>query len=160
VRFEEAGVSKKLLIGAVGAAVVVTGGAGAFAIAGDGVPGEERATAEPIVAASITARGTGATYRAGEGGTIGTYFAQSATRPPEGAGLVQEIKCPRRAGSAIDGGARTSQGIVVSYLSKAAPSGDVRDRSYYVGVDDISADNSANAGAFVEVVCAKGINVR
>ncbi|MDQ3729335.1 MAG: hypothetical protein M3355_07060, partial [Actinomycetota bacterium] len=105
---------KKLLMGAVGAAVVVTGGAGAFAIAGDGVPGEERATAETIVAAPITARGTGARYRAGGGGTIGTYFAQDATKPPEGAGLVQEIRCPRKAGSAIDGGARTSQGIVVS----------------------------------------------
>ena len=150
----------KVVKGLVGAAALMGAGAGAFAVAQDGTPGEERAVAERIEVGPIVAREKGPVVRARGRATIGTYFAQTATVPAEGGGQVVEIKCPRNVGEAIGGGARTSVGIVVSYLSKGSPDGQTSKRGYYVGVDDNSSTNQAGSGAFVEVQCAKQINVR
>lgn len=151
---------KKLLVGAVGIAAVAASGAGAFAVAGDGSPGEERVVAERVEVGAITAREEGPVVRAGGKPAIAFYFAKTATIPPEGGGSLVQVRCPKDAGSAVGGGARTSKGIVIGYLSKGSPQSDTRARSYYVGVDDVSTTNAAGAGAFVEVQCAKGINVR
>jgi hypothetical protein len=156
--------TKKFWLAVAGTGVALVSGvsAFAFAIGDDGFPGQARQAAdERIVAQPLTAREKGSVLSKGAGGpTIATYFAQQATIVPADDYVLQEIRCPRRAGEAIDGGARTSEGIVISYLSKGSPDGDVNDRSYYVGLDDNSATNPGDAGGFVEVVCAKGIAVR
>ena len=152
---------KKLLMGALGVAAMAASGAGAFAIAEDGFPGDERVVSERVVVDPITAREKGPVVRAGDRRpVIGFFFSQDATVPAEGGGSLVQVKCPRDAGVAIDGGARTSEGIVIGYLSKASPDGDTNERSYYVGVDDTTNMNDGGAGAFVEVQCAKRIDVR
>lgn len=150
----------KVVMGLTGAVCLMGAGAGAFAVAQDGSPGEQRTVTERVEVGTVVARDKGPVVRAAGGPTIGTYFAQAPTVPPEGMGAVVSIKCPRGAGNAIGGGARTSEGIVVSYLSKGSPGGQTSKPKYYVGVDDNSSTNPAGSGAFVEVQCAKQINVR
>ncbi len=150
---------KKFLIGA-GAAALLAGGAGGLAIAGGGFPGEKRLVAERVEVESIVARDKGPVLRGSKGGPkISFFFARTATVPEEGSGRLVEIKCPRNEGAAINGGARTSEGIVLGYLSKGSPEGDLSARTFYVGVDDASSTNEVGAGAFVEVQCAKGIKL-
>ncbi|MEJ7875803.1 MAG: hypothetical protein WKF62_04010 [Solirubrobacterales bacterium] len=150
---------KKLLMGALGLSAVAASGAGAFAIAGDGFPGDERVVSERVEVGPITAREQGPVARAGDRRpAIAFFYSQEATVPAEGGGSLVKVRCPRDAGVAIDGGARTSEGIVIGYLSKSSPDGDTNERSYYVGIDDNGGE--PGAGAFVEVQCAKGINVR
>jgi len=141
-------------------ATLLAAGAGGFAIAQDGFPGEERTVTERIEVGPVVAREKGPVVKGTRAKpTIATYFAQSATVPAEGKGAVVQIKCPPNTGTAIAGGARTSVGIVLSYLSKGSPDGDSSKRSYYVGVDDNSSTNAAGAGGLVEVQCAKDIRV-
>ena len=91
----------------------------------------------------------------------GLMSRTSLVPPEEGGGVVQPIRCPRGAGNPIAGGARTAQGIVVAYLSRARPdNGRTPDRTYFVGIEDIDSDNDPESGALVEVQCAKGIRVR
>ena len=139
------------------AALVAAAGFGGMAIAGDG---DEREAGRTIVAEPLTATKAGPVTRAG-GATIQTFYLTQPLDPPENAGTVVGAQCPRNEGKAIGGGAATSEGIVLSYLAQIRPSdGDVKDRVYWVGVDDNSSGNAADAGAFVEVHCAKGLRVR
>ncbi len=149
------------LVGSVaGIAILLVAGAGAFALAEGGFPGDARTVAERVEVGPVVARDEGPVVKGTRAKpTIATYFAQSPTVPPEGGGSVVEIKCPPNTGTAIAGGARTSVGIVLSYLSKGSPQGDSSKRSYYVGVDDNSGTNAAGAGGLVEVQCAKDIKV-
>ena len=150
----------KVVWSVAGVAALLATGAGAFAIAQDGFPGEERTVAERIHVGPVVAREPGPVVKGTRTRpTIATYFAQSATVPPEGGGSVVEVKCPPNTGTAIAGGARTSVGIVLSYLSKGSPGGNSSKRGYFVGVDDNSSTNAAGAGGLVEVQCAKDIRV-
>jgi len=150
----------KMVWSVAGVAMLVVAGAGAFAFAQGGFPGEARTVSERIEVGPVVAREKGPVVRGTKGKpTIATFFAQSPTVPPEGGGSVVEIKCPPKKGTAIAGGARTSVGIVLSYLSKGSPQSNTSKRGYFVGVDDNSSTNQAGAGALVEVQCAKDIKV-
>lgn len=94
--------------------------------------------------------------------TIQFFYARTATVPPEQGGVVQALRCPKGKGEPIAGGAQTSEGIVISYLSRINPSsGKAPARTYYVGVDDNSDDPAQEeAGALVEIQCAKNIVVK
>src|SRR5688500_14463746 len=146
---------RRLAIGGVLATLAGAAGVGAVAIAGSG---EEREAGARIVAEPMVATEQGPVTRAG-GATITTLYLQNEIVPPEGSGTVVGPKCPRSAGKAIGGGAATDEGIVVSYLSQIRPSnGDIRERTYWVGVDDNAG--AVGAGATIEVHCAKGLEVK
>ena len=50
---------------------------------------------------------------------------------------------------------------MVSYLSQIRPSnGETKGPVYWVGVDDNSTTNGADADALIEVHCAKGLKVK
>lgn len=153
----------RITAGTAAAALIATGVlAGASLADRDGI-GAARETAQPTVADPTTALARDGSRASGRrrGPVIDFFYAQNATVPPEGGGLVQPIKCPRGAGNPIAGGARTAVGIVVSYLSRVNPqTGGTPRRTYFVGVDDNSDANLAGSGAFVEVQCAKRIRVR
>ena len=121
----------------------------------------EREAGPRIVAEPMTATKAGPVTRGGGGATIQTFYLTSPVDPPENGGTVVGPKCPNNAGNAIGGGAATGQGIVVSYLSQLRPSNSkIKDRVYWVGVDDNSTTNAADAGALIEVHCAKGLKVK
>src|SRR5688500_783778 len=135
------------------AAAVASFGAVAIAGGGEGREAGPRIVAEPMLATE-----QGPVTRAGDA-TITTLYLQNEIVPPEGSGTVVGPTCPRRAGKAIGGGAATDEGIVVSYLSQIRPSnGDIRERTYWVGVDDNAG--AVGAGATIEVHCAKGLEVK
>jgi hypothetical protein len=157
---------RKHLIAGVAAVALMGGGvvAGMSLAEGDAI-GEPRDVAAPAVVAPVTgvARG-GAVARRGSGGpTIDFFYARNDIVPANGAGLVQPIRCPRGAGKPIAGGARTGDGVVLAYLSRAHPeTGRTPRRTYFVGVEDVDLDPDTNpgAGALVEVQCAKGMRVK
>jgi hypothetical protein len=94
---------------------------------------------------------------------IDVFYARDDIVPANGAGVVQPIRCPRGAGNPIAGGARTSDGIVIAYLSRAHPdTGKTPSRTYFVGVEDVdfNPDSNPGAGASIEVQCAKGMRVK
>jgi hypothetical protein len=159
---------RRKVLGSIGAAALIGAGAiAATSIAGN--DGEPRQLAGPQQAAPLTAErpagpAAGAAAKRGKKKrkkpTIQTFYAAVATVPPEGGGLVQPVICPRGRGEPIGGGARTSQGLVINYLSRINPqSGAIRKRVYYVGVEDVSDANPPGSGAIVEVQCAKRIRV-
>lgn len=142
----------------VGAVVLLSVGAGALALAEGGFPGEKREVAERVAVERVMASERGPVVRSGRRGPkITFFFSPTPLVPAEGGGRLVKVRCPDGEGVAIDGGARTSQGIVLGYLSKASPEGRSSEKSFYVGIDDNSSMNSDQAGAFVEVQCAKGI---
>ena len=152
---------KRIILGAAGLALTATTAFAAVSLAGGGAAGEARDAAPTVVAKPSVAREAGAVIRAGGGATIQSFYFAAATVPPEGGGAVQGARCPRRAGKPISGGASTSEGIVISYLSRIDPeSNDTRPSTYYVGVDDNSTTNAAGSGAIIEVSCAKGLEVK
>jgi hypothetical protein len=157
---------RKWIVGALTGAVALGGGAFAgMTIAGPSGIGEPRELAEPAVAEPVTgtaARETRARARGGRA-TIDFFYAADDIVPANGEGLVQPIRCPRSAGNPIGGGARTGDGIVIAYLSRANPAtGNTPPRTYFVGVEDVdvSPDTNPGAGALIEVQCAKGMRVR
>jgi hypothetical protein len=150
---------RRRIAAGVGIAVLaVAAGFGGMAVAGDN---GEREAGPRVVAEPLTASESGPALRAGGGPKIRTFYLPQAVDPPEDGGQVAGAKCPKGEGSAIGGGAATSEGIVVSYLSQIRPSnGDRADRVYWIGVDDNSAENPDTASAIIEVHCAKGIKVQ
>jgi hypothetical protein len=153
----EAEMKKGMFVGGGVAALIVAVGFGGMAIAGDG---DEREAGPRILAEPMTATKAGPVMRAG-GATIQTFYLSQAVDPPEDSGTVVGPKCPNNAGNAIGGGAATDEGIVVSYLSQIRPSnGETKGPVYWVGVDDNSTTNGANADALIEVQCAKGLRVK
>ncbi len=152
---------RKTVVVVVGSAALFAGGVGAYALAEGGFPGEKREVVERVAVERVTASERGPVVRSGRRGPkITFFFSPTPLVPAEGGGRLVKVRCPDGEGVAIDGGARTSQGIVLSYLSKGSPSGRSSEKSYYVGIDDNSPSNDPGAGAFVEVQCAKGIRVR
>jgi hypothetical protein len=156
---EEAEVRKRGLIGAGAAAVAAAAALSGIAIAGGG---EDRELDRVVVAEPITATEPGPKLRGAGGSTIQTFYLQEPVNPPENSGSVVGPRCPTGTGGAIGGGASTQPGIVISYLSQIRPGANPATgaRTYYVGVDDNSTTNNANASAVIEVHCAKGIAVR
>ncbi len=149
--------SRRIIVGSGIAALIAAAGFGGMAIAGDG---DEREAGPRILAEPMTATKAGPVTRSGEA-KIQTFYLSEPIDPPENSGTVVGPQCPNNAGSAIGGGAATGQGIVVSYLSQIRPSNaTIKDRIYWVGVDDNSATNEADAGALIEVHCAKGLKVK
>lgn len=147
---------RRVAAGAGVAALAVAAAFGGMAIAGDT---DEREAGPRVVAEPMTASKEGPITRAG-GAKIQTFYLSQAVDPPENAGTVAGAQCPRNQGKAIGGGAATSEGIVISYLSQIRPSnGNRSDRVYWVGVDDNSELNEDTASAVIEVHCAKGIRV-
>lgn len=137
---------------------------GAFAVAALSLAGSgnERREAGPVVAESITPNGEmGAAARGAKKRKpkIATFYSQERTLVPA-TGILQPVKCPRGEGSAIGAGARTEAGITISYLSRAMPDGRSPNRSFVIGLDDVSDTNAEDVGAYVEVQCAKRIAVR
>lgn len=161
---------QKRTMATAGAATLIALGAFAgISIAGNNdqgkIPDARVKVLKPVTAVPATNSSPGAATgkaTARKKPTVRYFVAQQATVPPEGGGVVQAIKCPKSAGSPIAGGARTSIGIVVSYLSRVKPgqAGRTPARTYYVGVDDNSTTNAAGSGAVVEVQCATGITVK
>jgi hypothetical protein len=152
---------KRTTLAAAGLALAAAGALAGMSLAGPDGIGEPREANESVVAKPITGVAGEAARRGGgrRGPTIDFFYARNPTVPPEGGGEVQPIRCPRGAGQPIAGGARTSEGIVVSYLSRAHPETSATPRrTYFVGVDDNAGE--PGAGAFVEVQCAKGMTVR
>jgi hypothetical protein len=160
---------KKLTMAAVAGLALI--GAGAFAgltLAGSSGVGEPREVAATVVAHPVTGvPAGGASGRGGGGGrgpTIDFFYARDDIVPEDGSGLVQPLRCPRGAGKPIGGGARTGEGIVIAYLSRAHPAtGDTPARTYFIGVEDVDTgapDPNPGAGALVEIQCAKGMRVR
>jgi hypothetical protein len=150
---------------AVAAALIGAGVLAGMSVAGSNGVGEPRETVAPVVAKPVTGvpvRETAARGGPRRGPVIDFFYAVTPLIPPEGGGAVQPIRCPRRAGNPIGGGARTAEGIVVSYLSRANPeTGATPRRTYFVGVDDNSSDpGQAGNGALIEVQCAKRLRVR
>ena len=135
-----------------------------ISLAGSGGIGEPRETAAPVVAEPVTGVARGGTVERGRRGgpTIDFFYSRADLVPEaEGGGIVQPIRCPRGAGNPIGGGARTGEGIVIAYLSRAHPAtGRTPDRTYFVGIEDVDTDNEPGSGALVEVQCAKGMTVR
>lgn len=144
---------KWMLVGA-GIATLIAGAAmGGMAIAGGGT---EREAGPRVVAEALTATEKGPATRA-RGATIQTYYLEDRVVPADGQGIVTGLSCPK--GNAIGGGAATSEGIVISYLSQLRPSNfNVSRKTYWIGVDDNAGE--AGAGATLEVHCAKGIDVK
>jgi hypothetical protein len=159
---------RKLTMAAI--AGLALAGAGTFAgltLAGPGAGGESREVAEAAVAHPVTGvPGRDAQARGGgrRGPTIDFFYAREDIVPADGGGLVQPLRCPRGAGQPIAGGARTGNGIVIAYLSRAHPTtGNTPARTYFIGVEDIDTgapDPNPGAGALVEIQCAKGMKVR
>jgi len=147
-----------MTLAAIGAALIAGGVAG-MSLAGSDELTIERPVAEDAVLEPVTAteRLPGAREIRSRRGPVIDYFYSSSPVAP---GFVQPIRCPRRAGNPIGGGARTSQLITISYLSRAHPqTGNTPPRTYFVGVDALpGADPEANA--FIEVQCVKGVKVR
>ena len=144
---------KRVLVGAGIATLIVGGVTGGLAIAGGGT---EREAGPRVVAEPLTATKKGPATRAG-GATIQTYYLEDPVVPGEDQGVVTGLTCPK--GNAIGGGAATSVGVVVSYLSQLRPSNfNVSKKTYWVGVDNVTG--AAGAGATLEVHCAKGIDVK
>jgi hypothetical protein len=144
---------KQMIVGAAIMALTAGAAMGGIAIAGGGT---EREAGPRVVAEPLTATEKGPATRAG-GATIQTYYLEERVVPDDGQGIVTGLSCPK--GNAIGGGAATSEGIVVSYLSQLRPSNfNVSRRTYWVGVDDNAG--GAGAGATLEVHCAKGIDVK
>ena len=155
---------RKLMMAAAGAAVLGGGALAAISLAGPDGIGEPRKTVAPVIAKPVTgvARGDVAERGRRRGPTIDFFYSRAEVVPENGQGVVQPIRCPRGAGNPIAGGARTAQGIVVAYLSRARPdNGRTPDRTYFVGVEDVDVDPDSNAGsgALIEVQCAKGMTV-
>lgn len=152
---------KRISLGAAGVALAATTAFTAVSLAGGGAAGESREAAPTVVAKAAVAREPGPVVRAGGGATIQSFYFAEPTVPPEGGGAVQGARCPRKAGNPISGGASTSEGIVISYLSRIRPgSSNTRPSTYFVGVDDNSTSNPAGSGAIIEVSCAKGLKVK
>ena len=153
---------RQAAMGIGGALAVVGSVLAGVSMAGSTDLPAERVAAELIVAEPITAvaRGTQPLARGTQGPIIDFLYANNPTVPPEGGGIVQPIRCPRSAGKPIGGGARTSQGIVVAYVSRVSPAGNRPKRTYFVGVEDVSSANPAGSGAQIEVQCAKNMVVR
>ena len=129
-----------------------------MAIAGGG---DSRDLERAIVAKPVATEKAGPAVRGAAGQVIQTFYVQNKVVPESRDDPVFGPRCPRNAGSAIDGGAATEQGIDLIYMSQLSPSNlESSPRTYYVGIEDVSNANSANAGAFLEVQCAKGITVR
>jgi hypothetical protein len=153
----EAEMKKGVIVSGGVAALVVAAGFAGMAIAGDG---DQREAGPRIVAEPMTATKAGPITRAG-GATISTFYLSETVDPPENGGTVVGATCPQKEGKAIGGGAATSNGIVVGYLSQIRPSNGERAAGvYWVGVDDNSTTNAADADAIIEVHCAKGLKVR
>jgi hypothetical protein len=151
------------VIGAVAGLALLAGGLfTGMSLAGSNELVEPREVAAPAVLEPVTgvqARGSERQARRRKGPVIDFFYARAPIVPPEGGGVVQPIRCPRKAGNPIAGGARTSVGIVVSYLSRANPSTTATPpRTYFVGVDDVTGD--PGAGALIEVQCARGLKVK
>jgi hypothetical protein len=155
---------RKLMMAAAAGAVLGAGVLATISLAGSGEIGEPRETAAPVIAKPITGVARRGAVERGRrrGPTIDFFYSRANLVPPEeGGGVVQPIRCPRGAGNPIGGGARTAQGIVVAYLSRARPdNGRTPDRTYFVGIEDVDSDNDPESGALVEVQCAKGLTVR
>ena len=159
---------KRMMLGAAGAALLAAGALAGMTLADPEGIGAPREVADVVVAAPVTGvaarptdRPRGARARRPRP-TIDFFYARNDLVPPEQGGLVQPIRCPRRAGNPVGGGARTAQGIVISYLSRVNPAtGATPSRTYFVGVDDNSTlPEQEGAGALVEVQCAKGMRVK
>jgi hypothetical protein len=154
-------VRSRMTLGGIGVGALIVGaGLAGLSLAGSSGLTSERPIAEPAVLAPVTATerfAGGSRQRGGRGGPAIDFFYSSTPVDP---GFVQPIRCPRRAGNPIGGGARTSQLITISYLSRANPqTGNTPKRTYFVGVDALpGADPEANA--FIEVQCAKGLRVK
>jgi hypothetical protein len=156
---------RKLMLAAAGGVVLGAGVLTAISVAGSDGIGEARETVAPVIAKPITGVARrDAVERGGRGGpTIDFFYSRTSLVPENGEGVVQPIRCPRGAGNPIAGGARTGQGIVVAYLSRARPdNGRTPDRTYFVGVEDVDVEPDSNpgAGALIEVQCAKGMTVK
>lgn len=144
------------LVGAGIATIATAATLGGVAIAGGG---NSRELERTVIAGPIAATKAGPVVRAGGGRTIQTFYVNEKLVPPDGEGVVIGPRCPNNAGNAIGGGAATDLGIDLSYLSQLNPTNlRTSPRSYYVGVDDNGGADGA--GAFVEIQCAKGINVK
>ncbi len=144
---------KRMMVGAAMATLIAGAAIGGMAVAGGGT---EREAGPRVVAEPLTATKKGPATRAG-GATIRTYYLEDPVVPADGQGIVTGLTCPK--GNAIGGGAATSEGIVVSYLSQLRPSNfNVSKKTYWIGVDDNAGE--AGAGATLEVHCAKGIDVK
>jgi hypothetical protein len=154
---------RKRIIGAAAGVVLIAGGMLAgISLAGSDKAGEPRAVAAPAVLEPITGvPARGAQARAGKRRkpTIDFFYSRQPIVPPDGAGVVQPIRCPRGAGEPVAGGAWTAQGIVIAYLSRSHPqTRRTPPRTYFVGVDDNAG--APGAGAIIEVQCAKGMRVK
>jgi hypothetical protein len=149
---------------AAGAALLAGGVLTGMSLAGPDDIGEPRELAAPAVLEPVTgvpARGAerAARGKRGKGATIDFFYSRRPLVPPDNGSLVQPIRCPRKAGKPIGGGARTAQGITLAYLSRAHPqTAATPPRTYYVGVEDLRG--AEGAGALIEVQCAKGMQVK
>lgn len=155
-----------IAMGAASLALVAIGTVAGISLAGpNGIteprPVTERVVLDPVTATKRVAPGRavsqprGTTQRRRRPPVINFFYQRVPLEP----GFVQPIRCPRRAGRPIGGGARTSVGIVVSYLSRVHPTtNETPRRTYFVGVDALEgADPAANA--YIEVACAKRMKV-
>ena len=149
---------KRLIVGGGISVLIAAGGLGGVAIGGNG---DARDAGPREVAEPMTAAKAGPVTRAG-GATIQTFYLPQQVVPDEtDPDPVVPVRCPRKAGGAIGGGAATDVGIDLIYLSQANPETlETSARTYYVGVEDVSDENGPGAGAIVEVHCAKGIDVK
>ena len=151
---------RRMTHAAIGAALIGGAGLAGMSLAGADDVASERPVAEVAVLEPVTAteRVSGDIRSRGRGGGPAIDFFYSST--PVDPGFVQPIRCPRSAGNPIGGGARTSQLITISYLSRAHPTtGNTPPRTYFVGVDALEGA-APSANAFIEVQCAKGLKVR
>ena len=153
---------RRMTLASIGAALIAGGWLAGMSLAGSDELESERPVTDKAVLEPVTATervpGAGDTHTRVKRRKAVIDFFYSST--PVAPGFVQPIRCPRSAGNPIGGGARTSQLITISYLSRAHPTtGATPARTYFVGVDALpGADPAANA--FIEVQCAKGLKVK
>jgi hypothetical protein len=153
---------KRVIAGVACAAVLAAGVLAGMSLAREDGVAEPRDVADVVVAKPVTGVASEAARakRKRRGPVIDFFYSPTVLVPTDEAS-VQPIRCPRRAGNPIAGGARTSQGIVIAYLSRAHPlTGNTPPRTYFVGAEDVSESNPPDSGALVEVQCAKGMRVR
>ena len=155
---------RKLTTAATAGAVLI--GIGAFAglgLAEPGGTGSERAVAAPVVAAPVTGvAAAGGAARGRPTRTDDRLLLRGQRHRAAGRGRRRRPAdpMPARRRQPDRGGARTAEGVVIAYLSRANPeNGNTPPRTYYVGIEDVDSGNPAGSGALVEVQCGKGMRV-
>ncbi len=159
---------KKTVASVVALALAGAGGFAAAGIAGGDQTGAERTVLPTVDAvgsaeAGVSVRASRPAARArrrAKTPLIQHFYAPQPLVPPDDSGRVQGLRCPGGF-QPIGGAAQTSIGIVLSYLSRRNPvNGRRPNRTYFIGVDDITDSNLPGSGAVVEVICAKNLRVK